>query len=114
MQKKKKQNNKGGFIVSTELILIATILVLGLIVGLVSLRNQVTAELEDVAEAIGNIDQSFDYVGLIEKANGSTTWCAQVAGSAWADTEDTSLGDEVFITKIFGTFAGDSSSNDAP
>ena len=45
-------SDEAGFIVSTELILIATILVIGMLVGLVSVRDQVVQELADVAEAI--------------------------------------------------------------
>ncbi len=53
-----------GFIVSAELILIATIVVIGLIVGLAVLRNQVVQELVDVAQAIGAISQSYCYSGV--------------------------------------------------
>ena len=40
-----------GFIVSAELVLIATILVLGVLVGIASVRDQVIQELGDVAGA---------------------------------------------------------------
>lgn len=61
MKNKKKQ---GGFIVSAELVFIVTILVIGLIVGWVAVRDAVVAELGDVAEAIGAVDQSYEYVGV--------------------------------------------------
>ncbi len=57
---KKKQ---GGWIVSAELIFVVVILVIGLIVGWVELRNAVIAELHDSAEAIGAVDQSYAYAG---------------------------------------------------
>ena len=57
-------SDEAGFIVSTELILIATILVIGMLVGLVSVRDQVVQELADVAEAISDIDQSYFYTGV--------------------------------------------------
>ncbi|MFK7769862.1 MAG: hypothetical protein AB8B55_21820 [Mariniblastus sp.] len=41
-----------GFIITMEIILIATITVLGLIVGLTAVRDALVAELSDVAEAI--------------------------------------------------------------
>ena len=56
--------NDDGFIVSAELILIATITVLALIVGLSEIANAVNQELEDVASAIGSFNQSFRYQGL--------------------------------------------------
>ncbi len=50
-----------GFILSSELVLIGTILVIGMITGLTSVRNAVVTELADVADAIGLIDQSYSY-----------------------------------------------------
>ena len=57
-------NDEAGFIVSAELVLIATILVLGMIVGLVSVRDQVVQELGDIALAIGFINQSYSFSGI--------------------------------------------------
>lgn len=56
--------DEAGFIVSAELVLCSTILVIGMIVGLVSIRNQVVEELVDVGQAIGCISQSFAYGGI--------------------------------------------------
>jgi hypothetical protein len=67
-------NDEDGFIVSAELVLVATIVVIGLIVGPVSLRNQVVQELVDVGQAIGSVSQSFAYCGV----NGKP-------GTAWTD-----------------------------
>ena len=61
---RKLWNDEAGFIVSAELVLVATILVIGMIVGLVSVRNQVVQELVDVAQAIGNLSQSYGYGGI--------------------------------------------------
>ena len=41
-------NDEAGFIVSAELVLIATILVIGLIVGLSSIQHAIVQELNDV------------------------------------------------------------------
>ncbi len=57
-------NDENGFVVSAELILVATIVVLGLIVGLAEVRQAVSEELEDVASAIGSLNQSYTYAGL--------------------------------------------------
>ena len=48
-----------GFIVSAELVLISTILVLALIVGLTAVRTALTEEPVDVANAFGSLNQSF-------------------------------------------------------
>lgn len=57
-------NDETGFIVSAELILIATIAVLSLVVGLSEIANAINEELEDVAAAFGSINQSFKFKGL--------------------------------------------------
>jgi hypothetical protein len=79
----KKQKKEAGFIVTAELILIATILVIGMIVGLVAIRDAVTAEAGDVAEAIGAIDQSYYFEGILDGATN-----ASIAGSQWNDAVD--------------------------
>ena len=56
---KKLWNDERGFVNSMELILIATLAVLGLIVGLVTLRDAVTQELADTGAAVGNVNQSY-------------------------------------------------------
>lgn len=73
--------DEAGFVVSTELILIATILVIGLIVGLATVRDQVVQELGDLATAIGNVNQSYSYNGV----KGCT---AETAGSMFEDNSD--------------------------
>ena len=80
---KKLQNRQGGFIVSAELALITTIVVIGLIVGLVAVRDAMVGELHDLAESIGELNQSYVFAGLTDAGNGSTT-----QGSTFVDEED--------------------------
>ena len=75
--------DEAGFVVSTELVLIATILVIGMVVGLATVRNAVVQELGDVAMAIGNINQSYSYTGVAGRDNSSGT-----AGSSFQDELD--------------------------
>ena len=51
--------DEAGFIVSSELVLIATITVIGLVVGMAEVANGVNEELEDVGSAVGQVNQSF-------------------------------------------------------
>lgn len=53
-----------GFIISAELILVATLLVIGMIVGLSEVQHSVTQELNDVGDALGSLNQSFYYSGF--------------------------------------------------
>ena len=78
---KKFWNDEDGFIVSAELVLIATILVIGMITGLTSVRDAVITELADVGGAIGAINQSYTYGGA--SAHGSST-----NGSVFSDLLD--------------------------
>ena len=73
--------DEAGFVVSTELILIATILVIGLITGLVTIRDAVVTELADVADAISEVDQSYSYGAI-------TAHCALTAGTEFQDDSD--------------------------
>ncbi|MBS0209993.1 MAG: hypothetical protein JSS27_13675 [Planctomycetes bacterium] len=54
-----------GAIVSAEIVLVMTILVIGVIVGLKSVRDSVVSELADVAQAIANLDQSYSYSAVV-------------------------------------------------
>jgi hypothetical protein len=52
-----------GVVYSTDLILVTALLGLGVIVGLVCLRNQVVQEFCDVGDAVGALNQSYEYEG---------------------------------------------------
>ena len=75
-------NDDAGFVVSAELVLVATILVIGMIVGMTSLRNQVVEELVDVGQAIGSLSQSYAFAGT-KKCN-----VAWTDGSYYTDKVD--------------------------
>ncbi len=74
-------NDEAGFVVSSELVLIGTILVLGVVVGLATVRDQVVQELGDLALAISNINQSYSFSGV-------TGHTSSTAGSVFADQLD--------------------------
>ena len=73
--------DEAGFIVSAELILISTIVVIGLVVGLAEVSLNVTNELEDVGAATGQMQQGY-YVA------GTTGHRAVVVGSFFEDNVD--------------------------
>ena len=88
MKVTKKTRNNAGFIVSLELLLISTILVIGLITGLAAVRDATVSELADTAEAINQIDQSYSYDGKDltgEWNRGGGTCRANTAGSVYVD-----------------------------
>ncbi len=86
-------NDENGFLVSTELVLVATICVIGLISGLVEVQYAVIGELNDVSEAIGSLNQSYFFSGFCStKQNGGIK--AQTSGSFFMDHIDQCDGNE--------------------
>lgn len=86
-------NDEAGFIVSAELVLVATLLVLGLIVGMSQIQHAVVEEMNDVAKAIGSLNQSYSYTGFAaKKANGNGSGTFQnksfTRGSSFKDAPD--------------------------
>jgi len=80
-------NDESGFLVSAELVLLATICVIGLIVGMAEIQWAVVGELNDVADAIGALNQSFSFSGFTAlKDQGGTGFKSQVFGSIFIDT----------------------------
>uniref|UniRef100_A0A7C2NYP8 Branched-chain amino acid aminotransferase n=1 Tax=Schlesneria paludicola TaxID=360056 RepID=A0A7C2NYP8_9PLAN len=77
----KLYRDEAGYIVSAELVLVATIAVLALVVGLSEVAHAVNDELEDVASAFGNLSQTYQVYGTSgHKGN--------VNGSSFYDTPD--------------------------
>ncbi len=90
-----KAKKNGGFLVSLELLLVSTILVIGLVTGLTAVRDAMASELRDTAQAIESINQSYEYDGLeynrTDPANNSAALgdCfAMSAGSFYNDVKD--------------------------
>lgn len=80
-------NDETGVILSAELVLICTILVLGVIVGLVELQCTVVAELSDLSSAIGNMDQSFQTSGFAS-LKGGNQFKSRTYGARYFDRPD--------------------------
>ncbi|MDA0833879.1 MAG: hypothetical protein O3A29_11395 [Planctomycetota bacterium] len=78
---KKLWSDDAGFVVTSELVLVGTVLVIGLTVGMTSLRDQVVQELGDLAISIGSVNESYSYSGV-------TGHTSSVAGSIFEDGFD--------------------------
>lgn len=72
---------ESGFVVTSDLILVATVVVIGSIVGLVTFRDQLVQEFGDMAAAVGALNQSYSYAEFT--VDGFT-----VAGSSFEDQSD--------------------------
>ena len=77
--------DESGFVVTSELLIIVTIAVIGLIVGYVAIRDALVQELGDIAAAIGALDQSYAYNGV---SNSCINSGAFTRGASFADAID--------------------------
>lgn len=78
---RKLWNDEAGAIVSAEIVLVATILVIAMVTGLASLRDAVVTELADVGAAIANVDQTYTVGGI-------TAHSAAISSSGYSDVAD--------------------------
>lgn len=74
--------DENGFLMSAELILLGTIVVLGLVVGLTEISFAINNELEDVASAFSSMNQSYSAHGSHSKHKGRRS------GSRFSDHRD--------------------------
>lgn len=81
-------HDEAGFIISAELILVATLLVIGLIVGLSEIQHAVVSELNDVGDAIGKLNQSYFFSGFSKAKQNGGGVSAYTRGSAFSDQVD--------------------------
>jgi hypothetical protein len=97
--------SEDGFLLSSEALLIGTIAVLGLLVGLVSVRDAVVQELGDFSQAIGLLQQDYSYTG-VQDTSGTTQ------GGLFSDTldnsdaVDTTDANGINVTTLAGTSEG--------
>ncbi len=70
-----------GFIISIELILLATIAVIGLIAGWTAIRDAIVSEISDVAGAVQDLNQGYSFFGVRGHS-------ASTAGSDYLDALD--------------------------
>jgi hypothetical protein len=115
--------DEGGAILSAELLLIMVILVIGITVGMVALRDAVVGQYGDVAGAIAAIYPAYEWAGLSYESSGQSAFFigeggigdgisyAWVAPSGWA-TDATANGaiatDAAYgANDVFGGMYGD-------
>ncbi len=80
-------NDESGVILSAEIVLVGTILVLGMIVGLVELQCAIVAELSDLSSAFGNLNQSYQISGFAS-SKGGNQFKARTHGASYTDRAD--------------------------
>lgn len=83
---RKLLQDDSGAIISAELVLVLTILVLGVIVGLSEVAVAVNTELNDISNAIGALNQSYFFTGFKKTSDGKIT--SGYSGSRFDDSHD--------------------------
>jgi len=81
-------NDEAGFLVSAELILVFTLVFCGVAVGFAVIRDSLVQELGDVSEAIGALNQSYQYRSINAPDSSTCGKHAQCSGSGFADQKD--------------------------
>ena len=83
------RQDEHGVILSTEIVIVGSLLVIGLITGIACLQKSVNGELQDLAGAIGALDQSYSFSSF-RKAATHGRCCAYTAGSSYSNCENDS------------------------
>ena len=73
-------NDESGMVITAELVMIITIAVISISAGWGAASSMLVEELEDVANSVGSLDQSFNYRGI--SAPGHATSRASLISSA--------------------------------
>jgi len=73
--------DEGGYVASTEAVLVSAIVLMGLTLGLTAFRDAIVTELADAASALGNVNQSYSWGGI-------TGHNSSVSGTAFTDALD--------------------------
>lgn len=94
-------NDDSGFIVTIELVLITTIVVIGLIAGLTVVRDAIVSELADVGGAIQDLNQSYSLRGVSSRS-ATTAGSDYHDKSDWADSADSQSGQMDNCIVVFG------------
>ena len=81
-------NDEAGFLVSAELVLIFTLVFCAVAVGTAMVRDSLVAELGDVSEAIGALNQSYNYNSLTADNSTGSLDHATCSGSGFNDEAD--------------------------
>ena len=80
-------DDEGGFVVTSELILITTIVCLGMIVGLTEVSHAVSGELVDVANAYNHLNQGRRYDKLGWDRGGQNSANIEITGTPAVDED---------------------------
>ena len=83
---KKLWRDESGVILSMELVLLATIILIGCIVGLSAYRDSIVQELGDASAAVSSLQQGYEYNEIVDSGTiDNMQFDFQIAGSTYVD-----------------------------
>lgn len=91
-------NDECGAVISAELVLILTIVCLSLVLGLSELAHGIVQELNDVGDALGNLNQSYFFGGFAASKTFGSGFKAFTVGSVFTDVIDECDNNQCAIT----------------
>jgi hypothetical protein len=94
-------NDENGFIVSSEMVLIFTLIFCGVVVGVGSVRRAINHELNDISESVGALDQSYNFRSVTAANEAGVSQSRQI-GSGFNDEEDDCDGRALVLGSICG------------
>lgn len=80
--------DEAGFLISAEMILVFTLVFCGVAVGFAVVRDSLVQELGDVAEAVGALNQSYQYRSVAAPEAASCGFHARCSGAGFFDQKD--------------------------
>jgi hypothetical protein len=95
-------NDENGFIVSAEIVLIFTLVFCAVAVGIAVVRDALVHELGDVAEAIGALNQSYNYQAIDAPIGTTEGFHARCSGSGFIDQADICDCDGILLVTVAG------------
>lgn len=95
-------NDENGFIVSAEIVLIFTLVFCAVAVGTAVVRDALVQELGDVAEAIGALNQSYNYRSITAPLNAGGEFHAVCSGSGFNDGADVCDCNGILLVTVAG------------
>jgi len=78
-------SDDSGFLLSSESVIVGTLLVLGLIVGVAEVRNAVVEELGDYSQAVAWLSQDYEYTSV---SSDNITSGLSTSGSMFSDSDE--------------------------
>lgn len=88
-------SDSAGVVVTAEIVVVSTVLVLGVIVGLSNLQTGVLHELSDVGNAVDHLSQSYAYMGF--RSVSPQKIKARYSGSAFFDQDEGAAGGLTYV-----------------